>query len=70
VAPTEIDEVSDADWDAYADQYEAEWEADADARYIRVRPAFRNGWRKPYVATNGRLAGETGYEASLPEFLI
>jgi hypothetical protein len=65
----EVAEVAD-EWDACADQYDADWEPVADARYVRVRPAQRNGWRKPYVAANGRLAGDAPYEASLPEFLI
>jgi hypothetical protein len=66
----EVADVADSDWDACADLDDADWEPTADARYVRVRPAYRNGWRKPYVAANGRVAGNAPYEATLPEFLI
>jgi hypothetical protein len=64
----DVPEAVEADWDAYADLYDADWEPTAEARYVRVRPAYRNGWRKPSVATNGRHP--TAYDATLPEFLI
>jgi hypothetical protein len=54
---------SAADWDYAAD------EADDRVRYVRVRPKFRNGWRRRADELNGGSTDPT-YDSVLPESII
>ena len=69
--PLTIDPVDFADYERYADVYDNEGFDPVDqVRYVRVRPPYRNGWRRRRNDLNGSLGAEAGLETSLPEYLI
>jgi hypothetical protein len=49
---------------------ESEIEPEDEVRYVRVRPAYRNGWQLQGVESPAVEVAERACQASLPEFLI
>jgi len=45
-------------------------DVDDDVRYVRVRPAYRNGWRLERPEVKAPVVAESRLEAALPEHLI
>lgn len=43
---------------------------DDEVRYVRVRPAYRNGWRLDRIERDATFNGECHVESALPEHLI
>jgi hypothetical protein len=49
---------------------ESENDPEDEVRYVRVRPAYRNGWQLHSVQSPAVEVAERAYQATLPEFLI